>query len=147
MAEKVIGDRTFQAGTALATDAIRLQIRLMKLIGPALEKLPAVFAGRAAGASPAEMEKANQAAIGAIASMFEKADPDEVVSLAKEICKMGMVSGNKGQGYDEIAFDHEFSGPGAKNMFPALIFILQETLGDFFSGALASGSQALKGRA
>jgi hypothetical protein len=139
MAEKVIGDRTFKAGHVLATDAIKLQIRLVKLIGPALETLPAVFAGRSEGASPDDQEKANAAAIRAIAGIFEKADPDAVVDLMKDICRNAMVSPDKGAHYEEIAFDSEFSGPGSKSLFPAIVFILQETLGDFFSGALASG--------
>lgn len=146
MAEKVIGDRTFKVGMVLATDAIKLQIRLVKLIGPALETLPAVFAGRAEGASQADQEKANGAAIRAIAGIFDKADPDAVVDLMKDIAKLAMVSSNKGQSYEEISFDHEFSGAGAKNLLPAVLFILQETLGDFFSGALASGGLAKTAR-
>lgn len=146
MAEKVLGDRTFKAGAVLATDAIKLQIRLVKLIGPALETLPDVFAGRAAGASPEDQEKANAAAIRAIAGIFDKADPDAVVDLMKDIFALAMVSPNKGQSYEEIVFDHEFAGAGAKNLFPAMVFVLQEVLGDFFSGALASGSLAKVGR-
>jgi hypothetical protein len=142
MSEKVIGDRTFKAGMVLATDAIKLQIRLVKLIGPALETLPDVFAGRADGASPEDQEKANAAAIRAIAGIFDKADPDAVVGLMKDIFAHAMVSPNKGQSYEEVSFDHEFSGPGAKNLFPALVFILREVLGDFFPDALASGNLA-----
>lgn len=146
MAEKKIADRVFKAGDVLATDAIKLQIRLMKLIGPALDKLPAVFAGRAKDAAPEARAAADNAAIMAIAGIFDKADPDAVIDLIKDIFALAMVSADGGKSYNPIDVDHEFSGSMMKHMFPALIFVLQETLGDFFSGALASGSLGMTGR-
>lgn len=157
MSEKKIGTRYFRAGDVLATDAIKLQIRLMKFIGPALDKLPAVFAARAASdpktgtpseVSPEVREKADEAAIQAIAGIFEKADPDAVVELIEDILRLAKISYDGKGAWDEIVLDQEFSGANAKDMFPAVLFILQETLGDFFPGALASGSHAMKkGRA
>lgn len=147
MAEKKIGDRVFKAGDVLATDAIRLQIRLMKLVGPALERLPAVFAGRAKGATAEAQAASDRAAIEAIAGIFEKADHDQVIELMQDICGLAMVSSDGGRSYNPIELDHEFSGANMKLMLPALAFILKETLGDFFSDALASGGLALKTKA
>ena len=147
MGERKIGDRVFKAGDVLATDAIKLQIRLMKLIGPALENLPSIFAGKAQGASAEAQAKADQSAIAAIAGIFEKADPDAVVELVQDICALAMVSSDSGRSYNPIEFDHEFSGANMRHMIPAVLFILQETLGDFFTGALASGSRAMTGKA
>jgi hypothetical protein len=82
----------------------------------------------------------------AIAGIFDKADPDVVIDLIKDIFALAMVSADGGKSYNPIDVDYEFSGSMMKHMFPALIFVLQETLGDFFSGALASGSLGMTGR-
>ena len=142
MGEKKIGSRYFKAGDVLATDAIRLQIRLMKFIGPALDKLPAVFAGRSAGASGDAQDASNAAAIQAISEIFEKADPDAFVALLEDILALGKISYTGKGEWDDIVLDQEFSGANAKDLIPAVLFVLQEALGDFFSGLQASGSLA-----
>jgi hypothetical protein len=147
MAEKKIGSRYFRAGEALATDAIKLQIRLMKIIGPALDKLPAVFAGRAAGASAEAQDASNAAAIQAISGIFEKADPDAFVVLLEDILALGKISYTGKGEWDDIVLDQEFSGANAKDLIPVALFILQETLGDFFTGLQASGALAKTARA
>lgn len=147
MSEKKIGTRYFKAGDALATDSIRIQIKLMKLIGPALDKIPLIFSARAPGSTEAQKNEANNAAIGAIAGIFGEANPDAVVALIEDVLNLGMISLDGKGAWDEIILDQEFSGSNQKDLIPALVFILQETLGDFFSGALASGNQAMKARA
>lgn len=146
MSDKKIGDRFFRAGDALATDAIKLQIRLMKLIGPALEVIPAVFAARSPGASEDDRKAADVSAIKALASIFASADPDGVAALIEDILAMGKISYDGKGAWDDIILDQEFSGHQMRDLIPVVLFILQETLGDFFSGALASGSQAVRAR-
>lgn len=147
MAEKKVGNRFFKAGDVLATDAIKLQIRLMKLIGPALDKLPSVFAGRAVGASEEAQGASNAAAIQAITGIFERADPDAMVELLEDILALGKISYTGKGEWDDIILDQEFSGPQAKDLIPAVLFILQETLGDFFTGLRESGALDKKARA
>jgi hypothetical protein len=147
MADKKIGNRYFRAGDALATDAIRLQVRLMKFIGPALDKLPAIFAGRAEGATEEAKTASNTAAIKAIAGIFADADPDAVVKLVEDICGMAKISYDGKGAWDDIVVDQEFSGQNSRDLIPVVLFVLQETLGDFFSGALASGNLVTKARA
>jgi hypothetical protein len=146
MADKKICDRWFKAGDALATDAIRLQVRLLKLVGPALDKLPAVFAARAPDATDEQKASANAAAIQAIVGIFAGVDPDQVVTLVEDICGMGAIAYDPKGSWDDIIVDQEFSGARAKDLIPAVAFILQETVGEFFPGALASGNQAIKAR-
>jgi hypothetical protein len=146
MADKKIGNRYFRSGEALATDAIKLQVRLMKFIGPALESLPVIFAARQAGATDEQRQQSDAAAIRAIAAIFANADPEQVVSLIEDICGMGKISYDGKGAWDDIVVDQEFSGQQSRDLIPVVVFILQETLGDFFSGALASGSQAIKAR-
>lgn len=147
MAERKIGSRYFQAGNALATDALKLQFRLTKLIGPALERLPEIFAGRTKDATPEMGAKSNAAAIQAISSIFEKADPDGVVELIEDILNLATISYTGKGEWDNIVLDQEFSGPNAKDLFPVLVFVLQETLGDFFTGLPVSGALAKTARA
>ena len=144
MAEKVIGDRTFKVGHLLATDAIVLQSRLIRIIGPALDRLPVIFAGKAENATDADRKASDMAAIQAISDIFGKADPREVADLVKDICELAMISHDKGKNYDQIDFDGDFSGSNFKDTIPVATFVLKETLGDFFSGALASGRRGAK---
>lgn len=146
MAEKKIGTRYFKAGDALATDAIRLQVRLIKLLGPAAKDLTAIFASLSDAATQEQITAADAAGVKALVEIFADVHPDAVVELIEDILKLGMISyDGKGQ-FDPIEFDQEFSGANGRELFPVLFFILMETLGDFFSGVLAIGRPVIKSR-
>lgn len=144
MAEKKFGDRTVRIDQVLATQAIILQARLMRAIGPALDRLPAIFSGRDKNATDAQKQASDAAAIGALAEVFSKARPEEIAELIKDIVEMGEITYSKATSYTRIDLDGDFSGPNMKDIMPVVAFILKETLGDFFSAALASGRRADK---
>lgn len=146
MAERKIGSRWFKAGDALATDSIRLQVRLVKLIGPAADDLRVIFASLSEAATPEQIAAADAAGIKALVQMFADIDPEDVISLIEDILKLGMISYTGKGDFDPIEFDQEFSGANGKDLFPVLFFILMETIGDFFSGLLANGRQAIRAR-
>lgn len=143
MADKKIGGHYYRTGIVLATTGIKLQARLMALAGPAMDKLPLLFAARAAGVPIEEDAKSRGIALAAIGEVFAHANPDAVAKLISDICEMAMVS-DDGKTYEEVVFDHHFSGPMVKEIYPVALFVLQETLGDFFTGDLGIGSLASK---
>jgi hypothetical protein len=141
MAEKKIGGRTFRVGTVLATDAVRLQVRLMKIIGGAVDRLPVILAGmgKKGAENPEAKSASDAAAVAALADIFTKADADEVATLVSDIIGMAQIS-TKAGAWETANLDQDFSGPQMKDLFPAVSFVLKEVLSDFFGGALASGS-------
>lgn len=139
MAEKKIGGKEYKVEPLLATEAIRLQARLLKVVGPALDKLPAIFGNRTKGDAAAS----NAAAISAFTEIFAKANPDEIAGLVKDICETAMVKRPSGA-YDPVEFDVEFRGK-LGDIIPVAVFVLQEQFGDFFSAALASGNRKTAG--
>ena len=80
MAEKKIGGRTFRVSAVLATEAIKLQVRLMKVIGGAVDRLPVILAGmgKKGETNPEAKAASDAAAVAALADIFNKANPDEV---------------------------------------------------------------------
>lgn len=143
MAEKKIGSRTFKTEDLLATEAIKLQARIMRFVGPAVEKLPVIFAGRGTKASDDQRVASDAAAVKAISDIFANAEPDAVAQLVADVCEMAHVSYD-GRNYDRIVFDQEFSGGNLKDVIPVVTFVLREALGDFFSAALANGNRGAK---
>ena len=139
MAEKKIGNKVFKTEPLLATEAIKLQARLLKVLGPALDKLPAILGGRAKG----DEATSNAAAIAAFTDIFARADPDEIMALVRDVCEVAMVKRPSGA-YDPVSFDGDFTG-NLGEIVPVAIFVLQEQFGDFFGAALASGRAAPKG--
>lgn len=140
MADKKIGGRYFRIGDLLATEGIKLQVRLIKLVGPAIESLPQLFAARNTAIPIEEDIKARSVATAAISKVFAAADPDEVASFIETVCELAMVSDNGKTDYEQVVFDHHFSGSDVKDIYPLTLFVLQETLGDFFTGSLGIGN-------
>lgn len=138
MAEKTINGRDFRVDQLLATHSLLLQAKIMQVLGTAVDQLPAVFAGAGDQASPEQKEKSNIAAIKAFADIFQKSEPERIVSLVKEIIGVAYIKRPSGN-YDKIEFDNDFSGSDMKSMIPVAVFVLRETFGDFFSGFLANG--------
>lgn len=141
MAERKIGNLTVKVDRPLATEALRLQARLMRAAGGFAEKLPGILSSRKEGATDEDKAKADADALAAISGIFEKLSPDEYAGLLGDIVGMAKVQRPSGQ-YDQMDLDGDFSeNLGA--IIPVAMFVLKEVFGDFFSGALASGSRAM----
>lgn len=139
MAEKKIGGRTFRVGHVLATDAIKLQVRLLKIIGGGVDRLPVILAGMGdkGKADPEAKAASDAAAVAALADIFSKADPDGVTRLISDILSMAQLNNPSGA-WEEVNIDQDFT-QHKRDLFPVAAFVLQEVLGDFFAGALGSG--------
>lgn len=140
MAEKKIGDRTFKVEPMLATDAVRLQARLLKVLGGGIDRLPEIMAGAGKDASPEAKAKSNAAAVAAFADIFANGDPDLMTKLVQEIVETAMVKRPSGE-YSLVDMDGDFTGR-LDEMFELAVFVLREQFGAFFTGRLASGARA-----
>lgn len=138
MAEKKIGARTFKVEPLLATEAIRLQMRLVKAIGPAISRLPEIFAG--IGKDQAAKEKANGAAIAAMSEIVGGMEPDVATDLVRDIVQVAMVKRPSGA-YEQVDMDGDFTGR-LGDIIPVATFVLQEQFAEVFSGARGTGSPA-----
>lgn len=139
MSEKKINNRTFKVEPLLATEAIRLQMRLVKAIGPAISRLPEIFAGIRDGKQEAR-EKANAAAITALSDMIGKMQADDATDLVRDIVQVAMVKRPSGA-YDQVDLDGDFTGR-LGDIVPVATFVLQEQFAEVFSGARGTGSPA-----
>ena len=144
MAEKKISNLEVKVDRPLATEALKLQARLMRAAGGLAEKLPSILASRREGASEQERAKADADALTAITGIFERLSPDEYAGLVGDIIAMAKVKRASGQ-YDQLDLDGDLSDKlGA--IVPIATFVLREIFGDFFSGALVSGGPSLAGK-
>ena len=144
MAERKIAGMEIKVDRPLATEALRMQARLMRAAGGVAEKLPGILASRREGATDEEKANADAEALSAITGIFDRLSPDEFATLVSDI--VGMAQIKRPAGYSRLDLDGDFStNLGA--IIPVVVFVLKEVFGDFFSGALASGSRAMKATA
>lgn len=136
MAEKKINGKTYKVEPLLATDAIRLKMRLVKAVGPALSRIPVIFAGFGA-ATPEAREKSNEAAADALAEIIGGLDPDDATDLIKNIVEVAMIKRPSGS-YEQVDLDGDFTG-NLGEIITVATFVLQEQFGEVFSAALANG--------
>jgi hypothetical protein len=138
MAERKINGREFQVGQVLATDAVLLQARLMKVIGAGVERLPVILKG-AGDASEADKEASRAAAVAAFTDIFANSEPREMVSLISDVVGFATVKRKSGV-FEKVDMDLDFTSDQG-SLYPVAVFVLQEVLSDFFTGLRASGSQ------
>lgn len=137
---KIKGFSTIRVDRPLATEALKLQARLMRAAGGLAEKLPAILASRREGASDEERAKADAEALTAITGIFDRLSPDEYAVLVGDIVSLAKLHRPSGA-YEPMDLDMDFSSNlGA--IIPVVVLVLKETFGDFFSAAQASGSRA-----
>ena len=165
MAEKKIAGMVIKVDRPLATEALKMKARLMKAAGGNIQHLLEVgLKSGAALVSVKEAEKPDSKAteeqkaaakaalaaygaelLGAVSEIFETLSPQEYVDLVGDILAMGQMQ-RPSSAYEPLDLDGDFSmNLGA--VYPVCFFILKEVFGDFFSGALASGSRAMKATA
>lgn len=143
MAEKVINGRTFKVTPMLATQALVLQARVVKIAGPAFSKLGPIMQGYGEGKTEAEKETSNAAAIAAIVDVFTNGDPIAIAELIKDIVAVAQIRRPSGN-YDHCDIDGDFQDDKQADIFPVVGFVLQEQFSSFFGGLRVSGFQSTR---
>jgi len=145
MAEKKIGGRTFRTMPILATDAIRLQVRMVKLVGRGATQLPGIIAGARPGASDHDRAEANGRAISAFVDIVAASEPDALADMMRDVVALSQIRRESGD-YHTADIDGDFVGRPS-DLFAVVFWVLQEQLGPFFAALLANSGQGLKGAA
>lgn len=148
MAERKINGREFQVGSVLATQAVLLQARLMQVVGAGVERLPVVLGGvdqkNAAGevvkaASKEAKDASRAAAVAAFTDIFANGDPQTMTNLVRDVVQLATVKRPSGA-FEQVDMDGDFTDDKA-SLLPVVVFVLQEVLGDFFTGLQGNGLQ------
>lgn len=148
MAERKIAGREFKVGTVLATEALRLQFRLMAVIGSGTsdgdgtERLTIILGGLGEEADPEEKLKSNAGALAAMSKVFVHADPDEMTQLVADVVSYAAIKRPSGS-YEKADLDGDFTEEKGA-LIPLCVFVLQEVLSDFFTELRDSGKQLTK---
>lgn len=140
MAEKKFSGRCFRTEPMLATEAIMLQARLLKLVGPAAGRLGGIIS--ASGGSVADDIKSasGASAVSALADVFTTCEPREVAKLVQDVVEIAQIRRPSGE-YSAIDLDGDFTDyPG--DIYPVAVWVLREQLGPFISGLLGNGSRS-----
>jgi len=138
MAEKKINGRTFRVEPMLATDALVLQARLFKALGPAVAHFGDLMKGLGKDKTEADEAKSNAAALASLASIFSQGEPEQIAKLIKDIAEVAQIRRESGD-YDHVDLDGDMTGK-AKDLFPLLLFVLKEQFTDFFQGLPGFGN-------
>lgn len=138
MAEIEIGGQEYKVGHVLATESIVLQARLLQIIGGGLDRLPVILGSRVEGATAEMKAVGDAAAVAALGDIFAKCEPKTVAKLIQDIIALAAIHRPSGA-WEKADLDGDFTERKG-DIFPVVIFILREVLGDFFSGLLASGA-------
>lgn len=141
MAEKKINGRTFKVQPMLATKALVMQARIIKLIGPGVGNFKAIMGSLGSGSSEEQKGEGAALAIRAIADIFAAGDPEQMVALMKDIMHEGMILRPSGE-YYHIDLDADFVGYEG-DIYTVLFFILSEQFASFFTGLRGIGNLRL----
>jgi hypothetical protein len=138
MAEKKINGRDFSCEPMRATEAMLLQARLLKLVGPALDRLGDVMKGHGEDKSEADKAASNNAAISALVGIFNNSNPVDVANLIRDVVQLAKIRSPSGS-IDHVDMDSDMTG-NLKDIIPLVVFVLREQFGYFFGGMPGLGS-------
>ncbi|EYR81384.1 phage tail assembly chaperone [Shinella sp. DD12] len=145
MAERKIAGMEIRVDRPLATEALKLQARLMRAAGGAADQLPSILGEMRAAQTDEAKQAIGVKLIGVLTDIFDRLDADEYVRLVGDIVAMAKIKRPSGQ-YDRLDLDGDLTmNLGA--IIPVAAFVLKEVFGDFFSGALANGNRGAMGTA
>jgi hypothetical protein len=110
-----------------------------KMFGPAISRLPAIFAGLGAGDEAAKA-RANGEALAAFGEVVAQCEPKAAAALVRDIVQVAQIKRPSGM-YEHPDFNVDFRGKLGKAREIAL-WVLREQFGDLFPGAPANGRPA-----
>lgn len=158
MTEKKFGDHTFKVEKLLATKALLLQARILKMVGPAVQHIGGLFGAiQEAQADQAQINlpgvepgnvpvtkatmAAGSAAVTTFMQIFADNEPEAVARLIKDVVEIADIQQDSGQ-YTGVDLDRDFEGADPL-ILELVVFVLKEQFSDFFTALLANGAQAL----
>lgn len=139
--EKRINGETYRYVPILASESLRLRIKLLKLLGTALERLPEILKGSSPNATEKDIQTMNEGMVKALGDIFANIDPDSGTELIRQIVEIAQIK--RPSGYDQVQMDLDFTDR-PDDLLPVVGFVLKEVFGNFFQGVQGPGLQNLR---
>ena len=125
MSEMSLDGLTYKVKPVLATNAMKIQVRLMKMVGNAADELMEL---------QNEKDGVEVKLGAALIKCFGNADPNEFVSLANAILENVQVMQPSGE-YRSVDINADFTGKMSV-LYKVIFFAIKDMFGDFFGGSL-----------
>lgn len=132
MSDKKFSNRAFRVEPLLASKAMVLRAKVMRLAEPALMRLGEIMRGHGKDKTEEEKSGATAALMSSFMEIFSRSDPEEVAGLIKEVCEIAIIKRGDGQ-YYPVDFDGDFTQHQG-DILPVAVWVLREQFADFFSG-------------
>jgi Phage tail assembly chaperone protein, TAC len=140
MAEKRINGREYRVEPMLATRALILQAKLVRVAGPLVSRLGDILQGHGTDSTEEQKARSNMAAVAAFSAIFAEIDPIDFAEIIKEIVETAQIK--RPTGYGKVDMDGDLTGHSA-DIIPLCVFVLREQYGDFFTGLAEVGVPGL----
>lgn len=132
---KTIGDREYSVTQWPAEKAILMQARLLKAFGGCISGLFSINEG-----------SLSDGISNAFSGLFEKADPENLMKLIKDVVVGCRVKSDGDSNFSELTsskFTEIFTGDGLGDVFEVAIFVCVVNYADLFKRPWAEGLRAL----
>lgn len=136
MAERKLNGKTYKVDPLPAGDALELYTDLMRFIGLAAGKLPAIVLA-AHSADEGQNLMADVTALSALADVLKQTTSSEVRAFIQRVTEIAMIMPPSGQ-YRRVDLDGDFTGRLGE-LLPLVRFVLEVQFGDFFPGSRGGG--------
>jgi hypothetical protein len=140
MAEKKLDGVEYRVQPIPAIEAIELYADILRLLGPAANRLPSIILALSAGDDGQEM-MADVAALAAVSDILSRVPSDQVSGLVSRIVGIAQIKRPSGQ-YDPVDLSGDFTGK-VSALVPLVKFVLEEQFRDFFIGSRKRGILSL----
>lgn len=135
MAERKIDGAEYRVDPLTAIEAIELYSDILRFLGPAANRLPAIILSLQAESEGQSM-MADVAAFAAIGDILSRVESSEVSGLVSRIVSTAQIK--RPSGYSQCNLDGDFTGNLSK-LVPVIKFALEAQFSDFFIGRRQSG--------
>lgn len=137
MAERKIGDSTYRVEMLTAGDALVLYADVMRVVGNATGRLPAIIVGFSADDQGQNL-MADVASIAAITDILKETDSETIRDLVGRIVRVAQVKRPSGV-YEHVDLELDFNQADRASLIPVIKFVLTEQFRDFFTESAGSG--------
>lgn len=136
MADRKIDGIEYHVDPLTAPEAIELYSDILRFLGPAASRLPAIILSLEAE-SEGQAMMADVAALAAISDILARVSSQDVSALVSRIVGVASIKRPSGD-YSECDLAGDFTGK-LGNVIPLIKFVLEEQFRDFFPGKRPNG--------
>lgn len=129
MPDKKIGEKYFRAAKMKVREAVRLQMRLARLLGPSFAEFADIIKMEAG--SQIDEDVRDRRVMEVIGSFFASTDTEEAESILFNLCELAQVRVNDTNSYENVIPDMHLGD--ALNVYQLAMFVVGEQFGSFMA--------------